>query len=106
MKTLTAFRRKVLILMMLFGLIGVALKQDMAAAQTPDCTGTVMYGIWNDSIGSTTNTPSEIRSINYTTGAVGPLVGGTTILISKAGSGGPYYGSAGLGLDPVFKNFF
>ncbi len=75
-------------------------------AQLPDCTGTLMYGIWNDSIRSTNNVPSEIRSINFTTGAVGGLVSGGTILISKAGSGGPYYGSAGLGLDPIFKNFF
>ena len=105
MKTLTAFRRKVLILMMLFGLMGLALKQNALMAQ-PDCTGTLMYGIWNDSIRSTNNVPSEIRSINYTTGAVGGLLGGTTVLISKAGSGGPYYGSAGLGLDPIFKNFF
>ena len=106
MKTLTAFRRKVLILMAAFGLMGSALKQNALMAQLPDCTGTFMYGIWNDSIRSTNNVPSEIRSINFTTGAVGGLVGGTTILISKSGSGGPYYGSAGLGLDPIFKNFF
>jgi len=65
-----------------------------------------MYGLWNDSIGSSAATASQIRSVNYTTGAVGPLVGGTGYLIQKNGSGGPYYGSAALGLDPVYKHFF
>ena len=84
----------------------IAALTETTFAQVPDCTGGLMYGIWNDSIGSSAATASQIRSINYTTGAVGPLVGGTGYLIQKAGSGGPYYGSAGLALDPVFKHFF
>src|SRR5689334_6081125 len=103
MKPLTAFSRKVLILAMLNGMFGFVLHQNVLMAQVPDCTGTLMYGIWNDSISSTVNKASEIRSINYLTGATGPLVGGTTYLIKMNGSGGPYYGSAGLGLDPVNK---
>src|SRR4051812_19003804 len=102
MKTLTAFRRKVLVLMILFGGLGLALKQQTAAAQIPDCLGTSMYAVWNDSIGSSVNAPSEIRSINYTTGAVGPLVGGVKYLIQK----GAFFGTAGLALDPIFKHFF
>src|SRR4051812_14210811 len=102
MKTLTAFRRKVLILMILFGGLGLALKQQTAAAQVPDCLGTLMYAVWNDSIGSSVSAPSEIRSINYTTGAVGPLVGGVKYTISKSG----FFGTAGLALDPIFKHFF
>ena len=103
--TLTAFRRKTLILLLLFAVMGLALKQNRLMAQI-DCAGTLMYGIWNDSIGSTTNTPSEIRSINYVTGAVSGLVGGTTYLISRTQSGNTFYGSAGLGLDPINHNFF
>ena len=80
---------------------------NSAVGQLPDCaSGTVMYGLFNDSTGSTTNAPSEIRSINYTTGAVGGLMGGTTYLIQKAGGGGPYYGSAGMGLDAITRRFF
>src|SRR5205085_11849931 len=43
--------------------------------------------------------------IDYSTGAVGALVGGVKYLI-KTSSGTSYYGSAGLALDPVFKHFF
>ncbi len=106
MKTLTALLKKTLILLLLFAVTGLALKQNSTVAQVPDCTGTVMYALFNDSTGSGTNAPSEIRSVNYVTGAVGPLVGGVTYLIQKAGAGGPYYGSAGLALDPVNKHFF
>ena len=103
--TLTAFRRKTLILLLLFTVMGLALKQNTLMAQI-DCAGTLMYGIWNDSINSTNNTPSEIRSINYVTGAVGPLVGGMTYTITRTQGTNTFYGSAGLGLDPINKNFF
>jgi len=106
MKTLTAFRRKVLMLLMIFSIGGFALKQSSLMAQVPDCAGTFMYGLWNDSLGSGSSTPSEIRPINYLTGAVGARVGGTTYVISKTVSGTTYYGSAGLALDPVNKHFF
>jgi len=106
MKTLTALLKKTLILMLLFAVTGLTLKQNSTVAQVPDCSGAMMYALFNDSTGSGTNAPSQIRSVNYVTGATGPLVGGVTYLIQKAGSGGPYYGSAGLGLDPVNKHFF
>ena len=76
-------------------------------AQLPDCSsGTVMYGIWNDSLGSSVARPSEIRSINYTTGAVGPLMGGTTFMISKTFGSSVYYGSAALGVDLITNRFY
>jgi hypothetical protein len=72
-------------------------------AQLPDCaSGTVMYAIYNDSIGSSAASPSEIRSVNYATGAVGPLMGGTTFLIRR----GAFYGSAALGVDILTNRFY
>ena len=95
---------------MAMAVLGSILSQALfsnALGQAPDCTtGTVMYALFNDSTGSLTNAPSEIRSVNYTTGAVGPLMGGTTYLIQKAGGGGPYYGSAGMGLDALTGRFY
>ncbi len=95
---------------MAMAVLGSVLSQALfnnALGQAPDCaSGTVMYGLFNDSTGSTTNKPSEIRAINYVTGAVGPLMGGTTYLIQKAGAGGPYYGSAGMGLDAITQRFY
>jgi len=92
--------------MMVGSVLSVVVNSEVQA-QAPDCaTGTVMYAVFNDSAGSTTNMPSEIRSVNYATGAVGPLMGGTTYLIQKAGAGGPYYGTAGMGLDAITKRFF
>ena len=106
MKTLTAIRRKTPILPLLFAVLGLVVTQNTTVAQVPDCSGTVMYALWNDSTGSGAAVPSQIRSVDYVTGAVGPLVGGTGYLIQKAGTGGPYYGSAGLALDPVNRHFF
>jgi hypothetical protein len=108
MKALTKSSLKISVLVM--AVLGSVLSQAFfsnAIAQAPDCaSGTVMYALFNDSTGSTTNAPSEIRSVNYLTGAVGPLMGGTTYLIQKAGSGGPYYGSAGMGLDAITGRFY
>lgn len=78
-------------------------------AQLPDCsTGTVMYAIFNDSIGSTStaNKSSEIRPVNYATGAIGSLMGGQKWQISKTISGTTYYGSAGTGVDLITKRFY
>jgi Secretion system C-terminal sorting domain len=106
MKTLTARIRKVLFLMFLIGSMGLVLNQNTTNAQAPDCaSGTVMYALFNDSTGSGTNAPSEIRSVNYTTGAVGPLMGGTSYLIQKT-SGSTFYGSAGMGLDALTLRFY
>jgi len=76
-------------------------------AQLPDCSsGTVMYSIWNDSLGSSVAVPSQIRSVNYTTGAVGPLMGGTSFMISKTYGSSTYYGSAALGVDLLTNRFY
>ncbi len=65
-----------------------------------------MYGIFNDSIGSGVASPSEIRSINYATGAIGPLMGGTTFMIAKTVSGTTIYGSAALAVDIITNRFY
>jgi hypothetical protein len=95
---------------MVMMVVGSVLSQGVfnrAIGQLPDCaTGTVMYALFNDSTGSTTNAPSEIRSVNYATGAVGPLMGGVKYLIQQPGAGGPYYGSAGMGLDALTLRFY
>jgi len=108
MKALNQSSLKMVIpIMMIMGSILTQARFNQATAQAPDCaTGTVMYAIFNDSSGSTTNMPSEIRAVNYATGAVGPLMGGVKYLIQKAGPGGPYYGSAALGVDPITKRFY
>ncbi len=78
----------------------------MTRAQLPDCaSGTVMYGIFNDSLGSGVASPSEIRSVNYATGAIGPLMGGVPYLI-KTSSGTAYYGSAALAVDILTNRFY
>jgi hypothetical protein len=78
----------------------------LTRAQLPDCSsGTVMYGIFNDSLGSGVNSPSEIRSVNYATGAIGPLMGGTSFTI-KTSSGSAFYGSAALGVDIITNRFY
>jgi hypothetical protein len=90
-------------------LVALQLTGIKSQAQLPDCSsGTVMYGIFNDSISSTStaNPQSQIRSINYATGAIGPLMGGTTYLISRVISGTTYYGSAGLGVDFITNRFY
>lgn len=78
-----------------------------AHAQLADCSsGTVFYSIWNDSTGSGAAKPSEIRSVNYATGAVGPLMGGTSFTFRNASGTGPYYGSASLAVDGITRDFF
>ena len=102
---LTSLQRTIRMMM-----VGSVLSQAMISqvkAQLPDCSsGTVMYAVFNDSTGSTTNKPSEIRPVNFATGAVGALMGGTTFLIQKAGSGGPYYGTASLAVDGMTQRFY
>ncbi len=88
-------------------MVVMTLLSGTAFAQLPDCaTGTVMYSIWNDSTGSTTNKPSEIRPVNYATGAIGGLMGGTTFLISKKIGATFYYGSAAIAVDGVTQRFY
>src|SRR5688500_11536703 len=100
------FPKTTIIAMMMLGSLLSQALLNLVKGQAPDCaTGTVMYALFNDSTGATTNAPSEIRSVNYATGAVGPILGGS-FLIQKAGAGGPYYGSAGMGLDAITGRFF
>jgi hypothetical protein len=91
----------------------LALVQMMASrvayGQLPDCTtGNVMYAIFNDSTGSSAAVNSQIRSVNYTTGAVGPLMGGTSFQIRRQhhSNGDWYYGSSGLGVDVITNRFY
>ena len=106
MKTLTAFRRKTPILPLLLTVMGLVVTQNKTVAQLPDCAGTVMYGLWNDSTGSSAATASQIRAINYVTGAVGPQLGGPYLIQTSTGNPPTFYGSAGLGLDPINRHFF
>jgi hypothetical protein len=81
---------------------------DWVRAQAPDCSsGTVMYALFADTTPSTSNTsPVEIRPVNYSTGVVGSLMGGTTFPVFKTISGTSYYGSSSLGVDGISGNFF
>src|ERR1700730_6557799 len=93
--------RKTIAMMMAGGVLLVA-NLNVVMAQLPDCaSGNVMYAIFNDSTGSGTNAPSQIRSVNYATGAVGPIMGGAFTI--KKGS---FYGSAALAIDPITKRFY
>ncbi len=77
----------------------------VAVAQLPDCaSGNFMYIIYNDS--ASANKPSEIRPVNYSTGAVGALMGGTGYLLKKTIGGTSYYGSSSLGLDGITGRFY
>src|SRR2546421_9153334 len=97
----TSLRKTIAVMMMVGGVLLVA-NLNVAMAQLPDCaSGTVMYAIFNDSTGSSTNAPSQIRSVNYATGAVGPIMG-AAFTIKK----GTFYGSAALAIDPVTKRFY
>ncbi len=76
-------------------------------AQLPDCTsGMVMYGAFSNV--STTQDSTEIRPINYTTGAIGGLMGVRRYYIRRRlSSGNPYiYGTAALGVDLITNRFY
>src|ERR1700730_10259153 len=93
----TANCRKIIMLMLM-----VVTILNTAIAQLPDCaSGNVMYAIFNDSTGSGAAKPSEIRSVNYATGAVGPAMGGAFTI-----NRGAFYGSAAVGIDPITKRFY
>jgi hypothetical protein len=63
-----------------------------------------MYIIYNDSLSA--NKVSEIRPVNYATGAVGALMGGTGYLLKRTIGVTTYYGSSSLGLDGITGRFF
>ena len=108
MKALTKSSLKnIAMVMAMFGSILSISLLNPAKGQAPDCaTGTVMYALFNDSTGSGTNAPSEIRPVNYATGAVGGLMGGVKYLIQKVSGASTFYGSAGMGLDPITRRFY
>ena len=78
-----------------------------AFCQLPDCTsGNVMYGVFTNIAGSTTADSTEIRSINYTTGAAGPLIGGKRYWIRKQIGTTWYYGTSSMGVSLVNNRFY
>jgi len=79
--------------------------QEMTIAQVPDCvTGTVMYGVFNQPSNIADST--EFRSINFSTGAIGPLMGGRRFWIRRVNGSTTYYGSSAMGLDPITNAFY
>ena len=94
-------RKIITMMIMLCGLIGA----NNAIAQLPDCSsGTVMYGVFSQASG--VNDSTHIRSVNYTTGAIGPLMGGMRYMIRKTIGSSTYYGSAAMGLDALTNRFY
>jgi len=76
-------------------------------AQLPDCTsGGTMYGVFNNIAGSTTADSMEIRPINYSTGAVGPLIGNKRYWLRKQIGFTWYYGSSAMGVNLVNNKFY
>jgi len=83
----------------------VLLLTTAATAQLPDCSsGTVMYGVFSNASGTVDST--QIRPINFTTGAIGNLMGGMRYMIKKTIGGNTYYGSAAMGLDVLTNRFY
>ena len=100
-------RRRLMSILLLLIVMITSVKVVDAQVALADCaSGTVFYSIWNDSTGSLAVKPSEIRSVNYATGVVGPLMGGTTFTFSKTIGVKTYYGSASLAVDGITKEFF
>jgi len=78
-----------------------------AIAQIPDCSsGTVMYGVFTNLNGSGFNDSTEIRPINYATGAVGALVGNTKYHIFRNIGGTNFYGASAMGVDGLTNRFY
>ena len=76
-------------------------------AQLPDClSGATMYGVFNNLAGSTTADSMEIRPINYSTGAVGPLIGSKRYWVRKQIGFTWYYGSSAMGVNLVNNKFY
>ena len=81
---------------------------DTTFGQIADClSGTVMYGIFSPNNPITGGIDSsEIRSINFSTGAIGSLIGGRRYRIRKNPGGGTYYGSAAMAIEAATGRFF
>ena len=73
----------------------------------PDCTtGTVMYGVFNQL--SNVQDSTEFRSINFSNGAIGSLMGGRKFWIRKwnVSAASSIYGSSAMGLDPITSRLY
>jgi hypothetical protein len=118
MKTLVnkiARYRKLTLLVCIAALL---LKPDISRAQMPDCiSGTVMYGVFSPVVPASPAFPTpgkdstEIRSINFATGAVGPLMGGRRYYIRRNPGGGTsassyFYGASAMALDGLTGKFY
>lgn len=97
--------------------IPLLLNEIVSHAQMPDCiTGTVMYGVFSpivrtDSFPTAGKDSTEIRSINFATGAVGPLMGGRRYYIRRNPAGGTtfdryFYGASAMALDGPAGKFY
>lgn len=76
-------------------------------AQLPDClTGNVMYGVFTPTAPAVNADSTEIRSINYTTGAVGGLMGGKRYYIVRNFGGSNFYGSSAMAMSCVTSRFY
>lgn len=94
------FRITALLLIALFSI-------NSAIAQIPDClSGTVMYGVFTNLNGSGFNDSTEIRPIDYATGAVGPLVGNRKYHIFRNIGGTNFYGASAMGVDGLTNRFY
>src|SRR6185436_2048446 len=95
-----ALRTTAVLLLALLSIISVN-------AQAIDCSsGTVMYGVFTNLNGSAFDDSTEFRAINYTTGAVGPLMGNTKYHIFRTIGGTNFYGASAMGVDCLTGRFY
>jgi len=95
---------KIIVMIFISSFLGTLNK---AYAQLPDCiTGTVMYAAFSPVAPTVGNDSTEIRSVNYATGAIGPLMGGRRYYIQKTPGTTTFYGSSAMGVSPVTSKFY
>ena len=86
----------------LFILISL-LEGKEANGQAIECaSGTTMYGVFVDTLGSGTADSTEIRPINFTTGIIGALAGGRRYFIVRGGR----YGASAMGVDGTTNRIY
>ena len=79
------------------------LKVNPSNGQAIDCTtGNSMYGVFVDTLGSGEDDSTEIRPINYSTGVIGPLMGGRRYYIQRNSR----WGASAMGVDGVTSRFY
>ncbi len=107
MKQLLPFSHWKWLTTMITLIIGLFVASNTSRAQLPDCiSGTVMYGVFSNA--SSTSDSLEIRPINYTTGAIGNLMGVRRYWIRRRlnSSSSYIYGSAAMGVDVITNRFY